>query len=137
MHIRSDSNGSEFIAQAIWSWLSGATIDALYIRTGQSVGERLCREASIQSRGSELLAVEVFYTLAQEAKTLGMTWRPLNTNHRRPHSSFLGLQDTGVVRRVAKSPAPVATLPTPGPAKKRVIPIAAHGTQEWGQARTS
>jgi putative transposase len=115
MHIRSD-NGPEFIAVAIRSWLKAAKIDALYIEPG-SPWENGYAESFHSKLRDELLAVEVFDTLS-EAKALGMTWR-LEYNHRRPHSS-LGYK-TPASFAASLAPAPVATLPTPGPAKKQVI----------------
>jgi transposase InsO family protein len=83
-HIRSD-NGSEFIAQAIRSWLESAAISTLYIAPA-SPWENGYAESFFSRLRDELLNAELFADL-REAKVLAAAWQN-EYNHRRPHSSL-------------------------------------------------
>jgi transposase InsO family protein len=83
-HIRCD-NGPEFIAQAVKTWLETSQIGPLYIEPGSPWQNGYAESFNSKLR-DELLAVEIFETLAQ-ARALATWWR-LEYNHRRPHSSL-------------------------------------------------
>ena len=83
-HIRSD-NGSEFIAEAVRSWLARRGAKTLYIAPG-SPWENAYSETFNSRLRDELLDREVFETL-KEAKVIVEDHR-LEYNHRRPHSSL-------------------------------------------------
>ena len=86
-HIRSD-NGSEFIAEAVRSWLARRGSKTLYIEPG-SPWENAYSETFNSRLRDELLDREMFETL-KEAKVIIEDHR-LDYNRRRPHSS-LGYQ---------------------------------------------
>jgi transposase InsO family protein len=83
-HLRCD-NGPEFIAHAVKGWLETSKIGPLYIEPGSPWQNGYAESFNSKLR-DELLAVEVFETLAQ-ARALATWWR-LEYNHRRPHSSL-------------------------------------------------
>jgi len=83
-HIRSD-NGSEFIANALRTWLASASVQTLYIEPG-APWENGYAESFHSRLRDELLNAELFTSVA-EAKHMSNLWR-LAYNHRRPHSSL-------------------------------------------------
>jgi putative transposase len=84
VHIRSD-NGSEFIAEAIRSWMTAAGLETLYIAPG-SPWENGYAESFNSKVRDELLNAEEFGSVL-EAKVLAKEWRH-EYNHVRPHSSL-------------------------------------------------
>jgi transposase InsO family protein len=112
-HIRSD-NGSEFIAEAVRSWLARRGSKTLYIEPG-SPWENAYSETFNSRFRDEMLDREVFETL-KEAKVIIEDHR-LEYNHRRPHSS-LGYR-TPAEFAAAYVPPEVASLP---PAEAVSIP---------------
>lgn len=114
-HIRSD-NGSEFIAEAVKSWLARRGSKTLYIEPG-SPWENAYSETFNSRFRDELLDREVFETL-KEAKVIIEDHR-LDYNHRRPHSS-LGYQTpaefaAACVCPGVTSPSPADAVPIPDP----------------------
>jgi transposase InsO family protein len=116
-YIRSD-NGPEFIADAVKAWLKESGSSTLYIEPGSPWENAYC-ESFNGKLEDELLNGEQFETL-KEAKVLVEDWR-LDYNHHRPHSSLK--YKTPATFAASLSPAPVATLPTPGTAKKEQQPL--------------
>jgi putative transposase len=84
MHIRSD-NGSEFIAKAIRSWMTGAGLETLYIEPGAPWENGYAESFNSKVR-DELLNAEEFVSLL-EARVLAKEWRQ-EYNQVRPHSSL-------------------------------------------------
>lgn len=82
--IRSD-NGPEFIADAVKKWLSGNTVDTLFIEPG-SPWENAYSETFNSRFGDECLKREEFSSL-MEAKVLVEQYRK-RYNEERPHSSL-------------------------------------------------
>jgi len=114
-HIRSD-NGSEFIAEAVRSWLSRRGSKTLYIEPG-SPWENAYSETFNSRFRDELLDREMFETL-KEAKVIIEDHR-LEYNHRRPHSS-LGYRTpaefaAAYVRPGVASLPPADAVPIPDP----------------------
>ena len=93
--IRSD--GSEFIAEKLRTWLSGLDVKTLYIEPGSPWENGYVESFNARLR-DELLNGEIFYNL-HEAKVVIDNWRK-EYNLIRPHSS-LGY----------KSPTPATILP--------------------------
>jgi transposase InsO family protein len=83
-YIRSD-NGGEFTAKAVREWLSGLTVQTLYIEPG-SPWENGYNESFNGKLRDELLNGEIFFTL-KEAKVMIERWRQ-EYNTVRPHSSL-------------------------------------------------
>src|SRR4029079_5367729 len=104
-HIRSD-NGSEFIAEAVRSWLARRGAKTLYIAPG-SPWENAYSETFNSRLRDELLDREIFETL-KEAKVIVEDHR-LDYNHCRPHSS-LGYQTPAEFAAAYIRPG-VASLP--------------------------
>lgn len=114
-HIRSD-NGSEFIAEAVKSWLARRGSKTLYIEPG-SPWENAYSETFNSRLRDELLDREMFETL-KEAKVIIEDHR-LEYNHCRPHSS-LGYRTpaefaAAYVRPGGDSLPPAETVPIPDP----------------------
>jgi putative transposase len=86
-YLRSD-NGSEFIAQAIQTWLKQRQVKAHYIEPG-SPWQNAYGESFNGKFRDECLNMEVFYSVAETAAIVEM-WRHSYT-YERPHSS-LGYQ---------------------------------------------
>jgi len=84
LHIRSD-NGPEFIALALRSWLSAASVETLYVEPG-SPWENGYAESFHSKVRDELLDREEFSGLL-EARVLSKEWKH-DYNHVRPHSSL-------------------------------------------------
>lgn len=83
-YIRSD-NGSEFIANAIKTWLAEIGVKTLYIAPG-SPWENAYSESFNSRFRDELLNRELFGSVL-ESRVLSGDWR-LDYNHHRPHSSL-------------------------------------------------
>jgi transposase InsO family protein len=84
VHIRSD-NGSEFIAEAIRTWMAAAGLETLYIAPGAPWENGYVESFNSKVR-DELLNAEEFGSVL-EAKVLAKEWRQ-EYNHVRPHSSL-------------------------------------------------
>lgn len=98
-HIRSD-NGTEFIANAIRSWLKKLGVETLYIEPA-SPWENGYAESFHSRLRDELLAVELFTSLTH-ARACAAAWRE-DYNNYRPHSSLGGLPPEEFARRCAAS----------------------------------
>jgi transposase InsO family protein len=83
-HIRSD-NGPEFIARVVRAWLTGRSVEVLYVAPA-APWENGYAESFHGKVRDEFLAVEEFGSL-REAVVLGAEWRRAY-NHDRPHSSL-------------------------------------------------
>jgi len=94
--IRSD-NGSEFIAEAVRSWISAVGAKTAYITPGSPWENGYCESFNARFR-DELLNGEIFYSL-KEAQIIIEQWRK-HYNTKRPHSA-LGY----------RPPAPEAIVP--------------------------
>ena len=106
-HVRSD-NGPEFVAKAVQAWIAAVGAKTAYIEPGSPWENGFCESFNGKLR-DELLAGEIFYSLA-EAKVVIEGWRRhYNTN--RPHSA-LGY----------KPPAPEVVLWPALPAIRAVAP---------------
>jgi len=84
VYIRSD-NGSEFIAQALQTWLGQAGIASTFIEPGSPWQNGKCESFNGKFR-DECLNMHVFHTLF-EAKAIVRQWRK-HYNERRPHSAL-------------------------------------------------
>ena len=84
VYIRSD-NGSEFIAEAIRTWMKAAGLETLYIAPGAPWENGYAESFNSKVR-DELLNAEEFGSVL-EAKVLAKEWRQ-EYNHVRPHSSL-------------------------------------------------
>jgi len=84
VYIRSD-NGSEFIAQALQTWLGQAGIASTFIEPGSPWQNGKCESFNGKFR-DECLNMQVFQTLF-EAKAIVCQWRR-HYNERRPHSAL-------------------------------------------------
>ncbi len=93
------SNGPEFVAKAVRSWLDRLDVKPLYIEPGSPWENVYCESFNGKLR-DELSAREIFYTL-KEAQILIERWRR-HDNTVRPHSA-LGY----------RPPAPETILPSP------------------------
>ena len=87
-YIRSD-NGSEFIAEAVKTFLDNSGVETLYIEPGSPWENGYIESFNARMR-DELLEGELFLSLA-ELKYVVERWR-MDYNHYRPHSS-LGYQN--------------------------------------------
>ncbi len=83
-YIRSD-NGPEFVAKAVWDWLSRLEVGTFFIEPGSPWKNGYVESFNGKLR-DELLNGEIFTTL-QEAKVLTEVWRR-EYNQVRPHSSL-------------------------------------------------
>ena len=83
-HIRSD-NGPEFTAKAIRQWLSGNSVQTVYLKPG-APWENAYAESFISKLRDELSDREIFYTL-EEARVMLERFR-IDYNSVRPHSAL-------------------------------------------------
>ncbi len=83
-HIRSD-NGPEFVAKAVWDWLSRLEVGTFFIEPGSPWKNGYVESFNGKIKDG-LLDGEIFTTL-QEAKVLTEVWRR-EYNQVRPHSSL-------------------------------------------------
>ena len=83
-HVRSD-NGPEFVAKAVQEWIGAVGAKTAYIAPGSPWENGFIESFNARLR-DELLAGEIFYTLA-EAKIIVESWRR-HFNTLRPHGSL-------------------------------------------------
>ena len=83
-HVRSD-NGPEFVAKAVQEWIGAVGAKTAYIAPGSPWENGFIESFNARLR-DELLAGEIFYTLA-EAKIIVESWRR-HFNTVRPHGSL-------------------------------------------------
>ena len=97
-HIRSD-NGPEFVAKAVWEWISAVGAKTAYIAPGSPWENGYIESFNARLR-DELLDGEIFYSLKEAQIVIESWWHHYNTV--RPHAS-LGY----------RPPAPEVYVPAP------------------------